>query len=594
MKMKKLCALLLAAVMLLSLAACGTQSAQPAADPTAAPAAEPAAAPAPEETPAPAAAPAEQATPVPMIEHKGTVSAEDGNAQLNLILDALPTLRQDDSNGVWQYVVTDLDHNGRLELIAAKSHPEDRTTNMKLWEVNEAGTALVENSVKIDEEETFPEIMTENADTYYDSAKDTWNYMFYDHILYVGGSITVKVSVMLKDGEISYTPYACEVVENNVVTHIDANGQVISDADYNAAGANAFAGCMKGSTNFDWFTITEATSLARLADSYMMFTGERQPATAQTTPVPTATPAPTATPQPTPTYLMITKNPTNEAGKKVGSTALFVANANAFTGLSWTLVSPNGGEYTPAQFAQMYPGSTVSGENSTTLSIANVSFEMGGWGTYCTFYYNGQTARTNTAYLYVSLTPSPTPTPKPSSHTEGARLIDWSYSSITVGLDGGGTAYFDRYLCDISGQLAYGCPVELYYTGNEVTYIRVYGDEPEPDPVIYNSMSGTAYEAGGGFGIDLSNGSHVYIDSYKCDTLGTFFDGASCTVYFTGYTPSEANIYSVEIYGYVYTEPSPDYEIDDIDIAAALLDAILSGDFDDMMTDEDWEELMAD
>ena len=61
-------------------------------------------------------------------------------------------------------------------------------------------------------------------------------------------------------------------------------------------------------------------------------------------------------------------------------------------------------------------------------------------------------------------------------------------------------------------------------------------------------MSGTAYDGGGGYAIDLDNGDQVYVDSSICNVEGQFYDGCSALVYYTDY-PSSENIYSVDIYG---------------------------------------------
>ena len=71
------------------------------------------------------------------------------------------------------------------------------------------------------------------------------------------------------------------------------------------------------------------------------------------TPAPKPAPAVTSAPAPVqpdqPTWLSITKNPTNE-NRVVGEAAIFIAGASAFESLNWTFVSPDGGEYTPANF----------------------------------------------------------------------------------------------------------------------------------------------------------------------------------------------------------------------------------------------------
>ena len=127
----------------------------------------------------------------------------------------------------------------------------------------------------------------------------------------------------------------------------------------------------RSSTSFDWFTAENAISLARLTDSYLVFSNQKAPTEvfpvpkpaalqdAAPTPTPAVTPSTVVTPTPTaapapqstaPVFLTITKNPTNENDRKVGGKASFVACSNVFESLSWTMVSPDGGEYSVPGF----------------------------------------------------------------------------------------------------------------------------------------------------------------------------------------------------------------------------------------------------
>ncbi len=486
----------------------------------------------------------------------------DIDAQLTLIFSQIGNLLQTNGELTWYYTVTDLDHNGRLEFIAAAQHPQDRSTNLKIWEVTADKTALTQDSVNKREEESFPDILTDSCDTYHDLASDSWFYLFYDNVVLSANEVfTSKSAYRLKDGAIGYLAYAIEhtVVENGyrTVSHMDQNGNAIAPDQYNAAGVNAFAGCDRSSTNFDWFASEDASSMSRLADSYAVFAGRKnaiqsfpvpKPAAlnapvATAAPAPTTAPAATATPAPAstaPTYLSITKNPTNE-NRNEGGTALFVSCANAFDSLTWTMVSPNGGEYSVQSFAAMYPNASVTGQSSTTLSVANLAADMNNWGAYCTFYYRGQTARTSTAYMYVTKNQQRT---VPSGSYSGT-VTDWSFSTVTVQVQGV-NAVIPWGLCDVDGDLYYGAPASVYWTGSEISYCYIRGSYT-PTPV-YGSMSGTAYEGGGGYAINLSNGSQVYVDSWKCNVSGIFYDGASCVVYYENYASSD-NIYSVDIYG---------------------------------------------
>lgn len=570
----------------------------------------------------------------------GAAFAEEGadiDAQLDLIYSRIDQLLQTNGELTWYYTVTDLDHNGRLEFVAATQHPQDRSTNVKLWEVSIDKTVLTECSVGKRAEESFPDILTDSADTYHHVPSDSWYYLFYDNVVISADEVfTSKSAYRLQDGEISYLAYAIEhtVVENGVrtVSHMDRDGNAISAEQYDAAGVNAFSGTERSSTNFDWFTAQDAASVTRLADSYAVFTGRRsapqyfpvpQPAALDkplATPAPTA--APTAAPAPAassaPVYLSVTKNPTNE-NRKEGDTAYFVSCANAFDSLTWTMVAPNGGEYSIQSFQNMYPGCPVSGQYSTTLSISRLTTDLNNWGAYCTFSYNGQSARTTTAYLYVSQQKGI------PSGTYSGTVAGWSYDTVTVSVNGV-NAVIPWSLCDVEGDLYNGAPASVLFDGQNITYcyirgsytptptygsmsgtvysdtaytvyvvlqngiglhlngnlvnwvsgsvldgasctvyytdypsestvyqIDVYGYNPQP---VYGSMNGTAYSGGGGYAINLTNGTQVYVDAWKCSVTGNFYEGAGCVVEYTDY-PSSENIYSVSIYGDMGLRPNP-------------------------------------
>ena len=132
------------------------------------------------------------------------------------------------------------------------------------------------------------------------------------------------------------------------------------------------------------------------------------PPTPSPTPVPTPTPTPVPTPEPTPTPAptpaapapVISKQPTGES-HYIGDSALFIANANTWTSISWTAVAPDGTEVDMDTFRGAFPGCTVSGDTSGSLTIGRISDGMTGWSFYCTFYNYGASASTNAAPLKV-------------------------------------------------------------------------------------------------------------------------------------------------------------------------------------------------
>ena len=518
----------------------------------------------------------------------------DPDHQLALIQSQIGKLKQKDAKNTWYYTVTDLDHDGCLEFVAASQHPEDRSTNLKVWEVSQDGQALTACKLDKDEDESFPDILTDCTDTYYDPASGTWSYLLYDNIVLSDTEVyTIKTSVSLKDGVVGYNAYAVEhiVVDgaNWSVTHTDATGIAISPEEYNAAGVNAFANAARSSTSFEWLTGEDAGDLAHLTDSYAVFMGRKaptevfpvqKPAALQAvseTPAPTA-PAATAAPvvpaapvmpapqqDTAPVYLTITKNPTNES-KKTGGTALFVACANVYDSLEWRLVSPDGGEYSARQVAYMWADAPISGYYSTTLSIGNVAPDMNGWGAYCIFNYRGQTARTSTAYISVG---GSAPAPVPDGGTYYGHVTEWNSSTVAVNLDGTTIAALPWNICNVSGEIYVGAPATVSWSGTTTkglnyTYCYIEGSAPAPQPQ-YGSMSGTAHEGGGGFAIDLVNGSQVFVDGWNCNVSGSFYEGASCIVYYTDY-PSNDNVYQADIFGSEPVAPGPVYTGNSVDV----------------------------
>ena len=222
------------------------------------------------------------------------ISASADNAvaspkdQLKAISSQMGSLIQTDTENPWYYCVADLDHDGRLEFLAASLHPLDRSTNLKVWTVGADGT-LGACRLNKNDDESFPDIMTDTVDTYHVKDTDTWYYMVHDNVVISDSEVyTVKTAVNLKNGIISYDAYAVEhtVVTNGTknVTHTDMKGINISPDQYNDAGANAFAGADRSNTAFEWLTADKVTDLDRLTESYEVFLGTREPT--ETFPVP--------------------------------------------------------------------------------------------------------------------------------------------------------------------------------------------------------------------------------------------------------------------------------------------------------------------
>ena len=317
-------------------------------------------------------------------------SVKDAEAQINVIFQNFGSCKQVETDGTWYYAVTDLDHNGRLELLAASVQVSSLFPEVKAWELNADSSALQPCKLELSDGEAFPNILTGSAETRYDKDKDAWFYLVSDfYPMSDEEAYVVKSAVVLKSGELDYGSLAYEHVNGSDSSFMDADNNPITAEVFNTIGDQVFSGKQKSSTNFEWFTESAASQLSAFTDSYAVFTGDKAPSQSFVSAV--AYPA---------GFLAVTKNPTSESHVP-GETALFVANANAYTALQWVFVAPGGAQYTADEFAAQFPKSALSGTDGTTLSIFNVSTDMSGWCVYCIFSNGSRAVWTNQAWLYV-------------------------------------------------------------------------------------------------------------------------------------------------------------------------------------------------
>ena len=399
--MKKLTALFLALVMALGCACGGAAFADEAAA-----------------SPAPAA-PAPAETPAVQI-------PEGADEQIQLIFSQFGSLRQDDTDSRWSYAVTDLDHDGRLEFLAAAIQGEGRFTTARAWRVKADRTGIEELTVKVPQGGSFPDIIIDAADTFHDADTGYWYYMFNDQVTVSTKEVYAnKSAIALVDTELQYFTYAYQhnewINERMVTTFTDRQNNIITPEEYNSVGSAVFGRMDRSSTCFDWFLAADAANAGRFADSYAVFLGLKQP------PKPEATDAKTPKPDSYSTFLLITKNPTDEYHSE-GESALFVASAENWSTATWTFVDPSGNECSWQSFNNRFPNSSVTGGDSPSVSVSNTQVGMSRWGAYCTFYGNGQTARSTTAYFNISAR-------QPAYGQMGGVVTEALMSTVTIALD---------------------------------------------------------------------------------------------------------------------------------------------------------------
>lgn len=345
---------------LLLLAGCGAAPA-PAAE-TAAPV-----------PPVVTAAPAqEESTPAPETPAPALPSEEE---QRQFLMDREAQWRFPDAPAEpWFYAFTDLDHNGRLEVLVASTQGSGIFTYAECWEVNAAYDGLDHCTADYAEEEFFawPELIVEEAPCYYDSASGLYHYLFTD-LTRVGAAQHYETlcDLVLSDGKLGYQPLATrETQVDDSGTHItctDAEGNSITEAAYEAWPDRFFAGMEQSTQAFAWTQVGGFSPEEALPDG---------------------------------PEIVITKHPTGE-NLPVGGNTWFIAHADNADSLTWMLVSPDG-VYTALEDAEaLLPSVKLEVLPKDTLGVSNVPAAMDGWGVVAWFFGPGGSAETNIAYITV-------------------------------------------------------------------------------------------------------------------------------------------------------------------------------------------------
>lgn len=160
-----------------------------------------------------------------------------------------------------QYAVTDLDHNGRYEIIVADVTGTGIYTYSSFYEVNESYNGLNECGTDFVEGDSQPDIVSDTLETYID---DQGHYFYAVYDLMKNGAAQYYENVRaltLSDGRICTAPiaYRTTIYDEGVptVTCEDADGNTITEEEYESAAENYFAGYSKSTTSVVWQQLSE-------------------------------------------------------------------------------------------------------------------------------------------------------------------------------------------------------------------------------------------------------------------------------------------------------------------------------------------------
>ena len=164
------------------------------------------------------------------------------------------------------YTFTDLDHNGRLEVLSATVQGSSGFTFVYCYEVTADFTG-VENcrqSAEAGKPDEWPDLVMPELPCYYDSAADRYYYIFED---VTRGSPLHQhytwYALYLEDGAVNWEQLATMTVDRNIegaepmVTCKDAQGSRISEDQYLSAPERRFAGLQSSSLPVEWTMIND-------------------------------------------------------------------------------------------------------------------------------------------------------------------------------------------------------------------------------------------------------------------------------------------------------------------------------------------------
>ena len=174
-----------------------------------------------------------------------------------MIVSGLQQWRPDKNTG--SYTVTDLDGNGRLEIIS--SSVKNNITQTRIWEVNNTGDGLTEYVLPWTEGESQPDIVIQSVPVYYDTAEDIRYFIFEDYItIDEKNTIQNKVVFSLKNESVTSEVLAsCSKVYTNetdyTASYTDAQGNEITEEEYINVADIQFSDLEKLEANFNWINV---------------------------------------------------------------------------------------------------------------------------------------------------------------------------------------------------------------------------------------------------------------------------------------------------------------------------------------------------
>lgn len=196
--------------------------------------------------------------------------------QLNLILNNRDLWYKDTEWDKYSYAITDLDKNGRIEIISSICQGSGVFTHTEIYEVNENVDDLKLCESNLAEYDTYGDIIKDEFVVFYDSINNQYHYIFDD--LTRNGAAEYyenKRDFCLSDGVINekYLVYKSTIYEDEIpnIVCTDLNDNTITEEEYDNFEDKYFSDFEKMKVKIEWLTNYTEIELDDLQHSYNNF-----------------------------------------------------------------------------------------------------------------------------------------------------------------------------------------------------------------------------------------------------------------------------------------------------------------------------------
>jgi len=182
----------------------------------------------------------------------------------------------DYANDVYNYAVTDLDKNGRLEIIASNCGGTGYYTYSKFYEINKDYNGLIACEYLTHEDDSQADIAVESVSGYYDPQKDIMYYIFDDFLKSSAAEFDEnKRAVYLKDGSIKEILLAYKTTKytdssSSETTCMDKDQKQISEEEYETIADSIFAGMEKKRVSLGWCDFSQPDELKNMSEKELI------------------------------------------------------------------------------------------------------------------------------------------------------------------------------------------------------------------------------------------------------------------------------------------------------------------------------------